>query len=58
MVNHFQIISIIHCLKMLEKINSTEDLKKLTIKEKEELAKDIREYILETVRGISKELVK
>ena len=34
---------------MLEKINSTEDLKKLTIKEKEELAKDIREYILKIV---------
>ncbi len=34
---------------MLEKINSTEDLKQLTIKEKEELAKDIREYILKIV---------
>ena len=34
---------------MLEKINSTEDLKKLTIKEKEDLAKDIREYILKIV---------
>ena len=34
---------------MLENINSTEDLKKLTIKEKEELAKDIREYILKIV---------
>ena len=34
---------------MLEKINSTEDLKKLTIREKEELAKDIREYILKIV---------
>lgn len=34
---------------MLEKINSTEDLRKLTIKEKEDLAKDIREYILKIV---------
>ena len=34
---------------MLEKINSTEDLKKLTIKEKEELAKDLRKYIIEIV---------
>ena len=34
---------------MLEKVNSTEDLKKITIKEKEELAKDIREYILKIV---------
>ena len=34
---------------MLEKINSTEDLIKLTIKEKEELAKEIREYILKIV---------
>ena len=34
---------------MLEKVNSTEDLKKLTIKEKEVLAKDIREYILKIV---------
>ena len=34
---------------MLEKVNSTEDLKKLTIKEKEELAKDIREYIIKIV---------
>ena len=34
---------------MLEKINSTEDLKKLTIKEKEQLADDIRKYILEVV---------
>ena len=34
---------------MLEKINSIEYLKKLTIREKEELAKDIREYILKIV---------
>ena len=34
---------------MLEKVNSTEDLRKLTIKEKEDLAKDIREYILQIV---------
>ena len=34
---------------MLEKVNSTEDLKKLTIKEKEILAEDIRKYIIEVV---------
>ena len=34
---------------MLEKINSPEDLKKLNIEEKEKLAKEIREYILEVV---------
>ena len=34
---------------MLENINSAKDLKKLNIKEKEELAKEIREYILEVV---------
>ena len=34
---------------MLEKIKSIEDLKKLNIAEKEELAKDIRKYILEIV---------
>jgi len=34
---------------MLEKINSAKDIKKLNIKEKEELAKEIREYILEVV---------
>ena len=34
---------------MLEKINSIEELKKLNIAEKEELAKDIRKYILEIV---------
>ncbi len=34
---------------MLEKVNSTEDLKELTIKEKEELAKDIRKYIIKIV---------
>ena len=30
---------------MLEKINSPEDLKKLNIEEKEQLAKEIREYM-------------
>ena len=34
---------------MLEKINSTKDLKQLTTKEKEILAEDIRKYILEVV---------
>ena len=34
---------------MLEKINSPEDLKKLNIEEKEHLAKEIREYILNVV---------
>lgn len=34
---------------MLEKINSSEDIKKLSIKEKEELAQEIRDYILEVV---------
>ena len=34
---------------MLEKVNDTKDLKKLTAKEKEELAKDIRKYIIEVV---------
>ena len=34
---------------MLEKVNSVDDLKKLNIQEKEKLAKDIREYILEIV---------
>ena len=34
---------------MLEKINSPKDLKKLTLKEKEILAEDIRKYILEIV---------
>ena len=34
---------------MLEKINSPEDLKKLNIEEKEQLAKEIREYILNVV---------
>lgn len=35
--------------KILDRVNSTEDLKKLTTKEKEILAKDIRELIIETV---------
>ncbi len=34
---------------MLEKINSPEDVKKLTQKEKKELAEEIRKYILEVV---------
>ena len=34
---------------MIEKVNSTKDLKKLTLSEKEELATDIRKYILEIV---------
>lgn len=36
-------------MNMLERINNTSDLKKLDIKEKKILAKDIREYILEVV---------
>lgn len=34
---------------MLEQINSPQDVKKLTTKEKEQLAEEIREYILEVV---------
>ena len=34
---------------MLEKINSPEDVKKLTLKEKQELAEEIRKYIIEVV---------
>ena len=34
---------------MLEQINSPEDVKKLTLKQKQELAKEIREYIIEIV---------
>lgn len=34
---------------MLENINSPKDVKKLTIEEKEKLAKEIREYILKVV---------
>ena len=34
---------------MLEQINSPEDVKRLTLKQKEELAKEIREYILQVV---------
>lgn len=34
---------------MLEKINSPEDIKKLTLKEKEELSEEIRKYILEVI---------
>ena len=36
-------------IKVLEKINSVDDLKKLNIKEKKLLAEDIRKYILEIV---------
>ena len=35
--------------KVLDRVNSTEDLKKLDIKEKKELAQDIRELIINTV---------
>lgn len=35
--------------KVLDRVNSTEDLKKLTLKEKQELANDIRELIINTV---------
>ena len=34
---------------MLDKINFPNDVKNLTIKEKKELAKEIREYILDVV---------
>ena len=34
---------------MIEKINSAEDLKKLTIEQKKQLAEEIREYILKTI---------
>ena len=34
---------------MLEKINSPEDVKKLKIEEKKQLAQEIREYILQVV---------
>lgn len=34
---------------MLEKVNCLEDLKKLELKEKEQLAEEIRKYILETI---------
>ena len=34
---------------MLEKINSPDDVKKLTLKEKQELAEEIRKYIIEVV---------
>ncbi len=35
--------------KILDRVNNPEDLKKLNIEEKQELAKEIREYLLETV---------
>ena len=34
---------------MLEKINTPEDVKKLNLQEKNQLAEDIRKYILEVV---------
>ena len=34
---------------MIEKINSPEDVKKLNLQEKEQLAEEIRKYILEVV---------
>ena len=34
---------------MLEQINSPEDVKKLTLKEKQKLAEEIRKYIIEVV---------
>ena len=34
---------------MLEQINSPEDVKKLTLKQKQELAEEIRKYILEVI---------
>ena len=36
-------------IKVLEKINSPEDLKKLNIEEKNKLAQEIREYVLQVV---------
>ena len=35
--------------KMIEKINSSKDVKNLNLKEKEELANEIRKYIIEVV---------
>ena len=35
--------------KILDRVNGTEDLKKLNIREKQELAEDIRSLIIETV---------
>ena len=35
--------------KILDKVDSTKDLKKLTLKEKSILAEDIRKLIIETV---------
>lgn len=35
--------------EILDRVNSTEDLKKLNISEKEELAEDIRKLIINTV---------
>lgn len=35
--------------KILDRVNSNEDLKKLTLSEKKELAEDIRELIINTV---------
>ena len=36
-------------IMLLEKVNNTEDLKKLKIKEKKQLAQEIREYIIDVV---------
>ena len=35
--------------KVLDKVNSTEDLKKLTLTEKNSLAEEIRQYIISIV---------
>ncbi len=35
--------------KILDRVNNTEDLRKLNIDEKKELAEDIRKLIIETV---------
>ena len=35
--------------KMLEEINSPQDLKKLTLQQKKKLAEEIRNYIIEIV---------
>ena len=36
--------------EMLEKINAPEDVKKLTLKEKQELADEVRKYIRNRIR--------
>ncbi len=35
--------------KILDRVNKPDDLKKLNIKEKEELAQEIRDFIIENV---------